>query len=252
MTTTTTNIEQLSERLDYAFDDTQLLCQALTHRSWCAENEGYSSNERLEFLGDAVLGLVVTSHLYRVYADLPEGALAKVRASVVSSAALTELALEIDLGAHLLLGKGEVSTGGRDKPSILADAMEAVIGAVYLDGGLEPAGRLVLDRLTGAIDEAARGPGGQDFKTRLQELAARKFDHLPEYVLTDQGPDHAKEFHARVELGGKVLGDGVGRSKKQAQQAAARAAWEEINLLTETEDRATNSRHALGNELTDG
>lgn len=201
----------------------------MAHRSWCAENPGTSSNERLEFLGDAVLGLVVTDHIYRAYPDLPEGELAKVRAAVVNAGVLAEVAAELDLGAALLLGKGEDASGGREKPSILADAMEAVIGAVYLDGGWEAAYELVMHLLGDRIAEAAAGPGGQDFKTRLQELAARHFDQLPRYDVVDEGPDHAKRFFATVHLGGRPRGHGEGRSKKQAEQAAARTAWEALS-----------------------
>lgn len=186
------------------------------------------SNERLEFLGDAVLGLVVTDHLYRTYPDLPEGELAKVRASLVNSEALAEVAATLDLGDALLLGKGEAASGGREKPSILADAMEAVIGAVYIDGGWDAAVELIMRLLAERIEEAAAGPGGQDYKTRLQELAARKFDQLPRYDVLDEGPDHAKRFYATVFLDGVERGRGEGRSKKQAEQAAAKAAWKEL------------------------
>jgi ribonuclease-3 len=214
-----------------------MLARSLAHRSWCAEAVGEEPNERLEFLGDAVLGLVVTDHLFATYPDLPEGELAKVRASVVNSAALAELAAELDIGAALLLGKGEDASGGREKPSILADAMEAIIGAVYLDGGWKAAAEFVLRLLGDRIAEAAAGPGGQDYKTRLQELAARAFDQLPRYEVDDEGPDHAKRFYARVFLGGELQGSGEGRSKKQAEQAAARMAWEW--LRTEAEAAAT-------------
>jgi ribonuclease III len=203
----------------------------MAHRSWCAEVAGAPSNERLEFLGDAVLGLVVTDHLFRTYPELPEGELAKVRASVVNSEALAEVAAELSLGASLLLGKGEDASGGREKPSILADAMEAVIGAVYLDGGWGPAAVLVMTLLGERIEEAAAGPGGQDFKTRLQELAARRFDALPRYEVTDEGPDHAKRFFATVMVGGLARGRGEGRSKKQAEQGAAREAWHELMAI---------------------
>ena len=172
-----------------------------------------------------MLGLVVTDHIFRTYPDLPEGELAKVRATVVSAAALADVALELELGPALLLGKGEDASGGREKPSILADAMEAVIGAVYLDGGWEAAAELVLRLLGERVAEAAAGPGGQDYKTRLQELAARTFDQLPRYHVVDEGPDHAKKFYAAVHVGGVQRGTGEGRSKKQAEQAAARAAW---------------------------
>jgi ribonuclease-3 len=197
----------------------------VAHRSWCAESNGVESNERLEFLGDAVLGLVVTDHIFLTYPGLPEGELAKVRASLVNSAALAEVAAALDVGRALLLGKGEDASGGREKPSILADAMEALIGAVYLDGGWDAAARLVMGLLGERIEEAAAGPGGQDYKTRLQELAARRFDQLPRYEVHDDGPDHAKRFYARVLLGGRGWGVGTGRSKKQAEQAAAREAW---------------------------
>jgi ribonuclease-3 len=218
----------LAERLEWDVGDDGLLVQSMAHRSWCAENVGLASNERLEFLGDAVLGLVVTDHLYRGYPSLPEGELAKARASLVNSAALAEVALEVDLGAGLLLGKGEGASGGRDKPSILADALEAVIGAVYLDRGWHAAESLVMALLASRMSDAAAGPGGNDFKTRLQELCARRYDQLPGYELHEEGPDHAKRFDAVVRVRGDVLGRGRGRSKKQAEQAAARQAWEHL------------------------
>ena len=181
-----------------------------------------------------MLGVVVTAHLYRELPEMPEGELAKVRAAVVSAATMAELAAEVGLGEVLLLGKGEDGSGGREKPSILADAMEAVIGAVYLDLGAEAAERLVLGLLVDRIDEAAAGPGGHDYKTQLQELAAREFEQLPEYELRDEGPDHDKRFYAVVRLGGEPQGHGEGRSKKQAEQDAARRAW---HALTEAEAR---------------
>ena len=180
-----------------------------------------------------MLQLVVTNHIFNTYPDLPEGELAKVRASVVSSAALAEVAAVLNLGEALLLGKGEDQSGGREKPSILADAMEAVIGAVYLDGGWEAADDFVMRLLGERIAEAAAGPGGQDFKTRLQELAARSFDELPRYDVVDEGPDHAKRFYATVSVAGQERGRGEGRSKKQAEQAAARLAWQELAALAE-------------------
>ena len=215
----------LSENLGREFNDPELLRRAMAHRSWCAENPGTQSNERLEFLGDAVLGLIVTAHVYRLYPDLPEGQLAQVRASVVNAATLAEAAEELEIGPALLLGKGEDASMGREKPTILADAMEAVIGAVYLDGGWDAAAKLVLGALGERISEAAAGPGASDYKTRLQELAAHRFDELPKYDVQGDGPDHAKHFTATVYLRGRALGTGQGRSKKQAEQAAARAAW---------------------------
>jgi ribonuclease III len=204
--------------------------QALRHRSWCAENPGWESNERLEFLGDSVLGLIVTGHLFRTYTDIPEGELTKVRASVVNSATLADVASELDLGPSLMLGKGEDQSGGREKPSILADATEALIGAVYMQQGWAAAETAVMGLFGSRIEEAAAGPGGQDYKTRLQEVCARMFDQLPRYTVTDQGPDHAKEFDATVYLKGQAHGSGRGRSKKQAEQAAARQAWESLKL----------------------
>ena len=208
----------------------------MAHRSWVAESPGHPSNERLEFLGDAVLGLVVTDHIFRTYPELPEGELAKVRAAVVSAAALAEVALELGLGPELRLGKGEDASGGREKPSILSDATEAVIGAVYLDGGWDAASELILGLLGDRISDAAAGPGGQDYKTRLQELAARVYETLPEYDVHDEGPDHAKRFFAAVRVGDQRFGGGEGRSKKQAEQAAARLAWESLRPGADTEE----------------
>jgi ribonuclease-3 len=202
----------------------------MAHRSWCAEHPGEQSNERLEFLGDAVLGLIVTAHVFRTYPDLPEGQLAQLRASVVNAAALAEAADELGIGPYLLLGKGENQSSGREKPTILADALEALIGAVYLDGGWDAASDLVMRLLAERIVDAASGPGSSDYKTRLQELSAHRFDELPRYEVHGEGPDHAKSFTATVSLRGRLMGTGQGRSKKQAEQAAAREAWELLNL----------------------
>ena len=202
----------LADRLGHRFADPALLELALSHRSWCAENDGPDSNERLEFLGDAVLGLVVTDHIFRTYPTLPEGELAKVRASVVSAPTLAELAEKLELGSAVRLGKGEDASGGREKPSILADTFEAVIGAVYLDAGWREVERMLLEIMGDRIEEASKGPGGQDYKTRLQEVVARRFDALPVYIVSAEGPDHAKVFHAQVEVDGVNRGDGRGRS----------------------------------------
>ncbi|MBQ88760.1 MAG: ribonuclease III [Acidimicrobiaceae bacterium] len=216
----------LEERLGYHFVEPGLLVHALTHRSWCAEQPGDESNERLEFLGDAVLGVVVTDHLFSAFPDLPEGQLAKARAAVVSSTTLAEVGLELGVGLDLRLGKGEDASGGREKASILADAVEAVLGAMYLDGGVEPVRRLVLEQLSERIDQAAERPGDKDFKTRLQEVAAHDGFTPPVYALTESGPDHHKRFHATVAVGGERLGAGTGTSKKEAEQKAARAAYQ--------------------------
>ncbi len=199
-----------------------------------------------------MLGLVVTDHLYRTYPDLPEGHLAQVRAAVVNAGVLAEAAAELRLGEAVRLGKGEDSSGGREKPSILSDAMEAVIGAVYLDGGWDDASTLVMDLLGERMTEAAAGPGGHDFKTRLQEMGARRFDELPSYLVSSEGPDHAKRFTARVSVGGSEYGVGEGRSKKQAEQAAARMAWralsEPIAVLV-VEELTIDRADALGDAV---
>lgn len=201
----------------------------MAHRSWCAESGGCQSNERMEFLGDAVLGLVVTDHIYRAYPDLPEGELSKLRASVVNAEVLVEVADRLGLADALLLGKGEDASGGRAKASILADATEAVIGAVYLDGGLAAAAALVMELFGERIRDAALGPGDGDYKARLQELAARRGQPPPSYRVVDEGPDHAKHFFASVSMAGRCLGRGEGRSKKQAEQLAAREAWHALS-----------------------
>jgi ribonuclease-3 len=219
---------RLQLALGWTFQDQSLLELALTHRSYGAERGIEESNERLEFLGDSVLGFVVTTFVYEMYPRLPEGELAKLRAVIVSSETLARLANEIDLGAALRLGKGEDASGGRAKSSILADAMEAVIAAVYLDGGLDAARQVILGALEGAIEEQAAGPGGGDYKTRLQELAAQLLEQLPRYQVRHEGPDHSKRFFASVLLRGEVYGTGEGRSKKAAEQAAAGEAWRRL------------------------
>jgi ribonuclease-3 len=184
--------------------------------------------------------MAVAEHLYAEFPAMPEAEMSKVRASVVSATALAEVAAGLDLGEGLRLGKGEAASGGRDKPSILADALEAVIGAIYRDGGWSSARAVVLELLSDRIYAAAEGPGGQDFKSQLQELAARRFDHLPVYELRGEGPDHQKRFFAQVRVGGEIRGDGEGRSKKQAEQRAAEAAWH--RLTEELDARASGDR----------
>lgn len=206
----------------------ELLDLALTHRSYAYENGGIPTNERLEFLGDSVLGLVVTETLYRTHPDLSEGRLAKLRAAVVNARALAEVGRTIGLGEHVKLGRGEETTGGRDKVSILADTVEAVIGAVYLSGGFE-VGAAVVHHLFDPVMESAVALGaGLDWKTSLQELAAERALGVPEYVIEDEGPDHQKTFTARVRVGDRLYGHGVGRSKKEAEQQAAETAYGEI------------------------
>jgi ribonuclease-3 len=214
--------------LGHRFSDPALLHQSLSHRSWCGEQEGTPSNERLEFLGDAVLGLVVADHAYHRFPDLPEGRLAKIRAAVVNARVLAEAATELGLGDVLLLGKGEEASGGRTKASILADALEAVIGAVYLDAGWAASRPLVLRLLGERIDRAAAEPDDFDHKSRLQELAVRRGEGPPRYAVGGSGPDHDRHYEAEVFVGGVRRGAGEGSSKKDAEQAAALAALREI------------------------
>ena len=202
-----------------------LLEQALTHRSYAYEHGGLPTNERLEFLGDAVLGIVVTDALYTTHPDLPEGSLAKLRASVVNTRALAVVARGLDLGRWLRLGRGEEATGGRDKNSILADTMEAVIGAVYLDRGIAGATVLVRALFDPLMAAAASDGAALDWKTALQEVMAARGLGVPDYRIRESGPDHDKRFAAQVLVDGGPLGAGDGRSKKEAEQVAAEAAW---------------------------
>ncbi|HXF36817.1 MAG TPA: ribonuclease III [Actinomycetota bacterium] len=210
------------------FRDPAVREAALTHRSYAFERGLAVTNERLEFLGDAVLGLVVTDLAYRRFPDLTEGDLAKLRAAIVNMSALADVARGLGLGELLLLGKGEEQSGGRDKNSILADALEAVLGAVYLDRGLPTASGLIERLFWPRMVAYVRGEGERDYKTILQELASQDFRALPEYRLEERGPDHQKEFTATVFLGGERYGTGRGRSKKEAEQEAAREAFERL------------------------
>lgn len=239
----------LEAELGWQFSDPGVLREALVHRSFRAEHPELESNERLEFLGDSVLGLVVTRDLYTRYPELPEGELARIRASVVNRDVLAEAAGELRLGRFVLLDKGEEGSGGRSKASILADTFEAVIAALYLDGGLEPATALVRRLLDARIVEAVTGPSDQEYKNRLQELAAAFYEHRPRYDVRDEGPEHRKRFFASVSLGGSVRGRGEGGSKKAAEQAAARAAWEWLSAraaarANDDEDRGENDAGA--------
>lgn len=214
--------------LGYTFEDPELLAQALRHRSYLAEAGGSGpSNERLEFLGDSVLGMVITEYIYMHYPGLAEGKMTKLRASAVGRGALHEVAEEIGLGGHLMLGKGEEASGGRDRASILADAMEAVLAAVYLDGGPEEVRRLILERWEERIQRRADAPGWNDYKSRLQERLAQRGGR-PCYRVAESGPDHEKLFTASVFVEGAERGSGTGRSKREAEQSAARRALDEL------------------------
>ncbi len=206
-----------------------LLTHALTHRSYAYENGGVPNNERLEFLGDSVLGLVVTESLYSEHPEMAEGQLAKLRAAVVNMRALAGVARTLGVGDYLLLGRGEESTGGRDKASILADTMEALIGTVFLAHGLDASRLFVHHLLDPLMSSSARLGAGLDWKTSLQELAASGSLGTPEYRVAEEGPDHEKVFTATVVVGDEALGEGVGRSKKEAEQRAAEHAWTELN-----------------------
>jgi ribonuclease-3 len=230
-TETVAGLELLGRRLGYEFKDQSMLRRALAHRSWCAEVGGEPSNERLEFLGDAVLGWVVAEIAYLRHHELPEGKLTDLRKSVVNATALAEVAESIGLGEWLLLGKGEDAAGGRQKPSILSDAFEAVLGAVYLDGGVEQAKALVARLFSDRLDVAAGQLDRLDHKTLLQELTARLYDTAPVYLLTESGPDHSKTFRATVLVAGNALGAGEGKSKKLAEQQAASEAYEALVAL---------------------
>lgn len=215
--------------------DHQMVDHALTHRSYAYEHGGLPNNERLEFLGDSVLGLVVTESLYADHPDLAEGQLAKLRAAVVNMRALAKVATDLGVGDYLLLGRGEESTGGREKASILADTMEALIGTVYLTCGLD-GGRVFVHHLVDPLLASSVQLGaGLDWKTSLQELASLMTVGSPEYRVSEEGPDHEKVFTARVVVNEEVLGTGVGRSKKQAEQQAAERAW---RLLRERQQAA--------------
>jgi ribonuclease-3 len=222
------DLSQLTARLGYEFTNVSLLETAMHHRSWNAENEGGESNERLEFLGDAVLGWVVADIVYSQHSDLPEGKLTDLRKSVVNANALAEVAAELGIGEFLMLGKGEDTAGGREKTSILSDALEAVIGAVYIDAGPQATHDVVSALMGKRIVDAVGGLDRLDAKTRLQELASKLEAHV-HYKVEDEGPDHEKMFFATVFVGDRELGYGEGKSKKAAEQIAAEIACDVLN-----------------------
>ena len=230
-----THLDDLQRVLEYQFREPVVLYQALIHRSFAHENPQFqqSDNETLEFLGDAVLGLAVSHLLLERFPHLNEGDLSRLRSSIVNERELAKLALSLNLGDHLMLGKGEELTGGRQKPSLLADTLEAVLAAVYLDGGLETAigvvRRLFSDYLESERDEDPLKAWDRDFKTQLQEITQARLKLTPAYVLEmEEGPDHDKRFWVSVALEGQILARGSGKSKKEAQQEAARQALEKL------------------------
>jgi ribonuclease-3 len=215
----------------------ELLTLALTHRSYAYENGGLPTNERLEFLGDAVLGLTITDELYHRHPDRPESYLAKLRASVVNTHALADVARNLcegGLGVHLFLGRGEETSGGADKSSILADGMESLLGAIYLHHGIEGAREVILRVFGPTLDAAPTLGAGLDWKTSLQELTAARGLGTPTYLVTSTGPDHEREFTAVVVVMDAEYGTGVGRSKKEAEQKAASAAWQALDTAGKT------------------
>ena len=215
---------ELEKRLGYTFRDRRYLDNALTHSSYANEKEGLHSNERLEFLGDSVLGFCAAKNICRLYPEMPEGEMTRLRAELVCEASLHTVAKALELGRYIRLGRNEECNGGRERVSILADAVEAIIAAIFLDGGLEPAEAFIEGRILRDL-EAGRRPVRTDYKTQLQELLQREGGAAPRYVIIgESGPDHNKSFLARAELHDGAYADGAGRSKKEAEQAAARAA----------------------------
>jgi ribonuclease-3 len=226
--------EELRAQLGMPELSDQALEQALTHRSYAYENGGLPTNERLEFLGDSVLGLVITDTLFRSHPELSEGRLAKLRAAVVNARALAEVARVLGLGEYVRLGRGEQTTGGRNKASILSDTTEAVIGAIYLAGGFAAASEVVHRLFDPLLEEAAGLGAGLDWKTSLQEMCADHGLGVPEYIIEDSGPDHEKTFVAQVRVAQGIYGSGVGRSKKEAEQQAAETAWRTLEASFQT------------------
>lgn len=219
------NISKFENIISYNFKNKQYILEALTHSSYSNENKSYAFNERLEFLGDSVLGIIISDYLFKNETELPEGELTKLRANIVCEESLSEVSKKIELGTHMLLGKGEEATGGRERVSILADAVEAVIAAIYLDGGIESARKFVLTQMDEIIQDSIKGRFFRDYKTHLQEVIQSQGETNIIYDLVEEiGPDHNKKFVMQVKLNDEVLGTGEGKSKKEAEQSAAKQA----------------------------
>ena len=219
------NISKFENIISYNFKNKQYILEALTHSSYSNENKSYAFNERLEFLGDSVLGIIISDYLFKNETELPEGELTKLRANIVCEESLSEVSKKIELGTHMLLGKGEEATGGRERVSILADAVEAVIAAIYLDGGIESARKFVLTQMDEIIQDSIKGRIFRAYKTHLQEVIQSQGETNIIYDLVEEiGPDHNKKFVMQVKLNDEVLGTGEGKSKKEAEQSAAKQA----------------------------
>lgn len=219
------NISKFEDTINYTFKNKSYILEALTHSSYSNENKNYKFNERLEFLGDSVLSIVISDYLFKKEKNLPEGELTKLRANIVCEESLSEVAGQIHLGEYLLLGKGEEATGGRDRISILADALEAIIAAIYLDGGLEEASKFIFRFMEEIIENSIEGKIFRDYKTYLQEVLQSKGEqHIWYKLIEEKGPDHNKRFVMEVGINDKVLGVGEGKSKKDAEQVAAKSA----------------------------
>jgi ribonuclease-3 len=228
------DLDELERCLDYHFKNPALLQQAITHKSYLneAREKSQKDNERLEFLGDAVLDLIISQDLLLDYPDTPEGELSKMKARIVSETALAKVAKRLEIGRFLLLGRGEEMTQGRTKPSLLANAMEAILAAIYLDGGLESARHVIQEIFKEDVVEMLKTEALTDYKTELQELCQRDYEILPTYtVLSESGPDHQKTFEVQLSIKGDVYGRGSGRSKKEAEQQAAREALEKLKKI---------------------
>lgn len=224
-------MEKLKNKIGHRFKNAKLLKTALTHSSFANESRssGLPSNERLEFLGDSVLGMIVASHLYENYPDLPEGKMTRIRSELVCETSLVHVAAELDLGKYIILGRGEEQSGGRQRTSILADAVEAIIAALYLDGGMEASRHFVDKFILSGLGNSDLEPSS-DYKTLLQELVQQKSGQYLSYVLLDEsGPDHMKVFKTEVRLNDDPIGEGIGRTKKEAEQSAAKHALGERN-----------------------
>jgi ribonuclease-3 len=223
-------VSELQQQIAFTYRDPRLLERALTHKSYANENRLSEHNERMEFLGDSVLSLVVSELLMNALPGASEGELSRIRAAVVSEPSLAAVARTIGLGEFLLVGRGEEQTGGRDKDSLLADSLEALVASLYLDGGLEPAGAFITRFFRATLDRVRTAGGTADHKTELQELCQERLKILPEYrVVSETGPDHRKEFTIELSIRGEVCGRGTGRNKKEAEQRAAKEALEKLS-----------------------